>query len=218
MLAKNIIIDGINELYLHRKIVCKQLLVPVFFLWGLGIPLDSLNDSHSFKELCQYIYLGLCLLLQAHLAITIHRIILLADGSLTLNFGRLFMYIWYSIVISMICMPAFAFTFIPSIGLYLAAIVVALVFTSLSLIFPSIAVEDDLTLGRVWELSREYLGSLIICMFMMGFVTNGPSYLFKEVWDLKAVSDLFGWVTAAINMSILSVAYRSIIRNKLESN
>ncbi|MDP6968600.1 MAG: hypothetical protein QGG88_05740 [Gammaproteobacteria bacterium] len=225
MLATKIIIEGITELYHHKKAIFKTLFIPILVIFILGILADKVSVSIPFIVALLIINT----LFGAYIAIAMHRTILLAEVPVALKPRHFIVYIQCLLGMLIIFAPAIALHLIPyislelgfipskakdlvsDIGLALAVIFVSLAMTGYCLILPSVAIDKDLPFATTWEISKKHLVTLLICVAMVAIVTSIPEYLLRDLLGLNLIANLYSWLVFVVEIAILSVAYRTIV-------
>lgn len=205
----------------NKMVLIKALLIPLLVIVGLNIISKLYPENwpiHIFTII-------VTLTVNIVIAITTHRILLLGKESVP-KWGhfavgkREFSFFIASILIGIVCIPILLLALIPYAGIFIAVIGMLIVFSRLSLMFPSIAIDKPLGMQEAWDFTKEYklltLFTIIIfptiftaivgivytlvIKFLMGVVS-------EHLFVLFALLDVFMTVFV---VSALSATYRVI--------
>jgi hypothetical protein len=161
---KEIINDTFILLVKKRNILIKALIIPFILL----VIIDYYNKSFSvlnirniFTDFTLVFFLVLSLIISIIVAITTHRVLLLEKNAVPtwgfFKFGlREFKYLASSFIIGFLCIPFLLLLFIPIIGIPLTFIMVLIIFSRMSLVFPSIALNEEIGIWESWNKTKNY--------------------------------------------------------------
>lgn len=208
----------------YKTRLLKALIIPAFLV--MIIDTASVYSTNSIGSVLLLFLTGLTYTL---FAITIHRIILLGSSSVApwgvLQWSKREMsFLVYLIALIAICIiPATLFGLIAQstnidygafmffIGIAVT-IVLAWLVGRLSLVFPAIAVEDEASFSRSWQLTSQYQFIMSLVVVIFPIVIGIPSSL---VAALPAggifISIFLNMLAAVFTISALSIAYKKII-------
>ena len=159
------------------------------------------------------------------IAIVTHRVLLLGEQSVAtwgeFAFGKRELSFFIStILIGLICIPILFLSFIPMLGIFIAVFLILIIFSRLSLVFPSIAIDEKLDLSQAWNFTKEYklltFFTIVIFPTIVSVVLGAVyslviGFLVGTVWSqlyvLYPVLDVF---IAVFVVSALSATYRVI--------
>ena len=168
------------------------------------------------------ILLGIQLPVHTLFAITTHRVVLMGEGAVPRwgigGWGRREI----SFILHLLGLT-FAAMFLMALGLVLppplavlVAIGIAVVFSSLSLVFPAIAVGDELDVAGAWNLAEGYrlLMVVAVCLFPFVLVLMFALLGFLVPQAIYLIAPVFQGLMTIFAVTALSVAYAEIRRVK----
>lgn len=205
----------------NKTALMKALLIPLICLILTNILLTTYPESFPIS------IFGIIMLTTINITIAIvtHRILLLGQNSVPTwgQFafgGRELSFLIASFLIVIICIPIMFLSLIPTVGIFIAIFSLLVVFSRLSLVFPSIAIDEKLTLAQAWDFTKKYklltffsiiifptVFSLIIgtvYTLIIGFLIGVIS---SKLYVLYPVLDMF---MAVFIVSALSATYKVI--------
>lgn len=216
--AVKAIYGGIVHVKYHFRQLVKSLAVPFVLLIFLvsDVLIPGINTGDLFIiEFAQWIPLTL-------IAITTHRTILEGPDSVPewgiKKFGYSeFKFVFYEIGIVLLSLPfAFIGLMIPDIGKYLAMLIIEYVFSRLSLVFPSIAIDKSIDLKASWVYTKDHQVMMFSSVIIFPFVLTGIEEVLAMIPGLFWISGVLSAVTIVFTVSALSVSYK-IIQDECES-
>ena len=164
-------------------------------------------------------------ILQTWIAITTHRIVLLGEAGVP-RWGlnqwtmRETSYVLYGIALGVVSAGAgLLLAFIPVIGPLLFAALIIIAFSCFSLIFPAIAVEDEVSFERAWQMAQGNILTLIVCVFLFPVMLSLPLLAFALVAAAAPLVSLpliaaLQCVITVLTFTALSLAYAEIKREQ----
>ncbi len=212
---KEIINNSFSLLVKKRDVLAKALLIPFFLLLII----------HYITKIYPSINSSPSLIISIAVAIATHRILLNEEEFPIkwryVEFGsREFKYIRYTLFIGLLCLPSLLCLFIPIIGIFLTVIICLILISRMSLVFPAIALDEEMSVWDSWNNTKNYklitFFSIIVFPTIItlavgvvyGLVIN---YLVKVVSSqldiLYVILDLF--ITVLV-VSTLSSTYKFI--------
>jgi hypothetical protein len=159
------IINNTFILLLEKKnILIKALILPFILLVIIDYynkSFTSPNITNLFSDFTLVFFLILSLIVSVIVAITTHRILLIEKNPVPkwgfFKFGlREFKYLGSSFVIGLLCVPFLLFLFIPIIGIPISLIIILMIFSRMSLVFPSIALDEEISIWDSWNKTKNY--------------------------------------------------------------
>lgn len=148
---KEIINNSFSLLLKKRDVLARALLIPFILLsiiYYIGKIYPTMN---SFPAL----------IISIAVAIATHRI-LLKEEEFPVKWGyfefgsREFKYIRYTLFIGLLCLPSLLCLFIPIIGISLTVIICLILISRMSLVFPAIALDEDMSVWDSWNNTKNY--------------------------------------------------------------
>ena len=104
---------------------------------------------------------------------------------------------------------------IPQIGGFIALPVVAWLVARFSLIFPAIAVDDNGSFSKAWELSRDHQLLMVLVVVVIPVIFYLPAMLIAQIPYTSVIVSLLSTLALVLTIAILSVAYKYISKMKL---
>lgn len=233
---KEIINDTFILLVKKKNILIKALIIPFILLMIIDYYNKSFttpNITNIFSDFTLVFFLVLSLIISIIVAITTHRVLLLEENAVPtwgfFKFGlREFKYLSSSFIIGFLCVPSFLFLFIPIVGIPITLIVVLMIFSRMSLVFPAIALDEEMSIWESWNKTKTYklitffsivIFPMIITILVgliyslvINFLVNVVSSYFDVLYVFL---DLF--ITVLV-VSTLSSTYKFIKKYTYEEN
>ncbi|HIP11513.1 MAG TPA: hypothetical protein EYG97_00260 [Arcobacter sp.] len=242
---KQIFNNTFNTIFEKKKILIKALSLYLFFhILASYFQINNIIYIEGKEEIQNYfIHFGTSFILYIvvlFVAITTHRIFILEEHSIpTWGYFRFTKREWSFIVSSIgigiiAIIIVFAFIFAGTIfgksgtlvGIGLSMIAITIIFSRLSLVFPSISIDKDISLGEAWNFTKEYklLVYLSVIIFPVFFsillgVVYGlvikflVSFVYSELTILYSLLEIF---IAVFTISALSATYKYILEEHPE--
>lgn len=222
MQLSRIVFEAFYVVWWNRITFGKALAIP----FALFTVLDFL-DLLDIPDLLARAFSLLTLLVSAVFAIVTHRLVLLGPGSVG-EWGlrsitrRELLFAGYLIAISvMALLPGAAMSLLVKstelpLGPFLVAalIIYAYLFSRFSLVFPGTAVDEWVTPGRSWRLSRHHQLHLFFVVVVFPMLLMLPSFismLLPSMLDVL-IGSILSTLMLVFTVAALSIAYREIVR------
>lgn len=207
MLFVEIIVEAISVLYEHRLALGRALIIPFALYLGLDV-----TDLYEFTTALFY---PLALALHVIIAVTTHRIILLGDDSINKYWTlvvtkRELMFFLHLIGLFLIIGALFAFFLIPIIGWAISLLLISWVSGRLSLVFPAIAIDKDVSFRYSWDATRDYQVIMFAVVAIFPVILSIPVGIVKFIPQAFWLSSVLGTVVTIFEVAALSVTYRYI--------
>jgi len=205
------IFNSINIIILHRIIIMKTLVFPIVATSAILI---FQPDKPSFTEMILitltewFIY--------TMLAVTIHRIILLGPESVS-NWGlnipgtRELNFFYHSFLIGVLIIPAAITAFIPNIGIFIAAFLMAYIISRLSLVFPSIATDKPVSISESWSATSNHQILMIIVVVIFPVIFSLPELIISIILNgslALILVNIVSLITLIFIVAALSECYK----------
>lgn len=148
---KEIINNSFSLLVKKREVLARALLIPFIFLlviYYIGKIYPNISNFPS-------------LMISIAVAIATHRI-LLKEEEFPVKWGyfefglREFKYFRYTLFICLLCLPSLLCLFIPVIGTSLTVIICLILISRMSLVFPAIALDEEMSVWDSWNNTKHY--------------------------------------------------------------
>ena len=160
------------------------------------------------------------LALHTIVAITTHRIVMLGPDSIpewgirswSMRETRFAKYA--ALLILMFAMLISLAMVTQPIGPPLAMIAIVVAGSSLSLVFPAIAIEEDLSLGGAWRMSQGHLPQLIVCVSLFPLILGLTTLLLAMIPYASALAVIVQLVATVLTNAALSIAFSEIRRSR----
>ena len=215
----SVVFGAVGCVFALKKPLAKALLLPFILLTCLEV-VSSFDPAVPLAIVLAI----LSVLVQTLFAITTHRMILLGPGSVP-EWGivswtkRETLFTLYVLGIALAMIPFVVLVYIPSVGFFLAVIVGAWVMARLSLVFPGIAVDQGVTFGSSWALTKDdqilMLFAVIIFPIVLAVVLVGiPVLLLGLIPGMINLNGILTSFTTIFVVAALSIAYKVIYEEK----
>lgn len=215
----------LSDLSEKKVVLAKALLIPLIILVCIELYIKTIQDPQLVWGKMFFISI-FSLFVSVYVAITTHRILLLGSNSVpvwgSLKFtSREGSFILKTFLLAcLITIPVVLFSLIGNIFIIAGVFISMILFSRLSLVFPAVAVDEELSFSQSWELTKNYkfLTFITVVFFpalltlLVGFVYSlAINFLVKVVSPhlalLSVLLDLF--ITVLI-VGCLSSTYRFI--------
>ena len=153
--------------------------------------------------------------LQTVIAVTTHRLVLLGPGSVP-EWGlrswtkRESLFLLYLFGLVLISMPTAVLQLIPVIGWLAMMAGMAWLASRLSLVFPAVAVEQDISFRCAWSMSAKHQWPLLITVVVFPAILSIPIVLLARVPYASLASSLLAAAATVLTIAALSLAYREV--------
>lgn len=187
---------AIGYLQQYKLQLAKALVLPFLLLLAV--------NSLEFKGYISLVFTFVALLLKSIFAITVHRFILLEPDSVP-NWGiRLLSKRELFFILNLLCLIIFV---IPTLllGRLHGLVIVCWLSGRISLVFPSIATDNEVTVKTSWKLTKKYQRLLSFIVFL--FITI---ILFSFIPNNLLIASFIELLAIVLVAALLSVVYRFI--------
>ncbi len=168
------------------------------------------------------VLLGLQLLIHTLFAVTTHRIVLRGEYQ-DASWGvptwsrRETKFVLNLLGLSLVALMMLSVAVsLPAVGALVVVAVVGVVFSSLSLVFPGVAVDDDIDVVKAWELGSGYRALMVatVCLFPMLLATPFVALVVLVPEVARYMAPVFQTLLTVFTVAALSIAYAEINRVK----
>ncbi|PKF48784.1 hypothetical protein [Enterovibrio nigricans] len=208
-----------------KAAISKAIAIPLVLSYLLDVAVYQSKNS-DLAILSSFVAFAMAILV----AINVHRVLLLGKASVPswgrITFGaieRKFVVYTLGYTFFMIGMGVLVYgfnMFVEPFGLILSLVAIigfALVSCRLSIIFPAIAVGDDISVNAVWQKTEGKTAQLFLLLgvfpILVGVMTQLVSFLGLYMLDL-----LVGYVAMVYFIAILSFAYEHLSEGSRDDN
>ncbi len=163
---KKIINMTFQSVFENKNTLIKSLLLPLAFFIVLRIV------TEEFQNIKESSLIFPNLLINILVAVITHRILLLNEKSVDLwNMPQFNRFLKKTLLFLLICIPFGLLAIIPTVGIILAILSILYISIRLSLVFPSISLDEDITFKQSWEFTKKYQFLLLfsVVLFPMFF-------------------------------------------------
>lgn len=209
-MINKILLATIACLVEYKAILFRTLIIPIIAIYALEIG----NSSENLAMMSIPITI-LTLLIYTVIAVITHRVVLLGEGSIPKwGFNR-----WtkretkftiHLLAILLLVMAVGFLLIIPVVGLVIAPVILIYVAGRLSLVFPGIAIDDDISFQKSWGMTRNYQLIMIFVVIIFPLLTGLPEYLLSELPYAFVVLSIYNAIVTVLMVIILSVTYKYI--------
>lgn len=205
---------GISAVIERKAELTKALALPLAIYLALILLIQSSIDS--LGVMIAVVILNT--MLSVIISVTIHRAIIIEERNTSFavltSFGtRERGYLLALIVSGVCCLPSFVFLLIPDIGGYMTTVATAYIFSRISLMFPSVAIDASMSAKDSWRVTKNNQ------VMMLAVVSVFPAFFSVLEWGMSKLSvpsvllDVLSVGTIVFVVSALSEAYRTIMAN-----
>lgn len=210
--ATEAVIRGWGKLKAEQDALIKVLPLPILILVVMEFfRLQTESPSIMFLSAILSIYL------YAVIAISVHRIILIGgdavDTPVMLPKQRTFEFIVYSIAIGVILIPLVVLLFLPPVGIVLFYLAAAYLVGRVSLVLPSLAIDNRWTFAESWRATRNYQFEMFFIVGILPFISVIPELLLRGIPGAGPLLVLLSSMVSIFVITTLSVAF-SLIQNE----
>jgi hypothetical protein len=205
--------EAFGSLIEYKAQIIKVLAAPFIFL-----VMFSLFEFFYSDKIPLTISFAVPFLIGMTAAITIHRIILVGEKSVSIS--RLFKikkrnirFIGNAIAVILLITPLLFLSVIPVFGKPLALFIIFYFFSRVSLVFPAIASDNSLTFLQSWKATNNFktqqlvliVGILLITLIVIGF-------LIHAIPGVGWLASLIVFIMLIYMSAVLSIVYRNIAK------
>ncbi len=226
-MIKSVLFETVSALYLYRNQLFKAAVGPFILLLIISFSLLSISNNFLI-----YFLWAISIIIEVYLAVRIHRVILLKSNAvvdwalqswskremLFLMHYAVFIFIGFILEIiifrsSLLTMYVdsesliylYVFSFLPV--LYLLC--------RLSLVFPSIAIDEALKFKQSWEHTKKHQFLMLNVIFLLPIIFLIPLVLLLVFFENSVIiNTLINWFLTVIQVSLLSIAYKNLLISK----
>lgn len=209
-----VVVGAVLYLWHYRLPLLKALLVPFALMLVLELA-DRLHASSAVDLLSALVWLAVF----AVFAITTHRIVLLGPGSVppwgigwwSKREWRFLLYLFGFTGLLLACSVVLSFlALIPFLGVLVGLLLTCWLAARLSLVFPALALEEQASFRRSWQMTRDYQGLMIAVVVLFPVLIAVVLVTFRELSGAFAVIALLSSLVLVFEVAVLSVAYQHI--------
>lgn len=215
--VKKILLGALGYVSTYRNTLVKVLAIP--FLLYLLIDIAELYVQGNLS----FVLLSIAsVAVNTIMAVSTHRVILIGPEDVTpmsaFNWSnRETRFVAYGILMGvMLVVVMLPLLLIPQVGGFIALPIVAWLVARLSLIFPAIAVDENVSLSKAWELSREHQLLMVLVVVVIPVLFYLPAMLIAQIPYSSVIVSLVSTLALVLTIALLSVAYKYIRESKPE--
>lgn len=171
----------------------------------------------SSNTLVSYALLFLTIVAQVLLAITTHRMVLLGPDSesewgITTWSKRETYFLMHVIAFFLMMSLVSLLSYIPILGLILGAFIILWAFGRLTLVFPAIAVGNNISFDGAWKLSENYKLLMFLVVFVLPVLMASPILLISLLPYSTIMVSVASIIALTFQIIVLSKTYDYIMR------
>jgi len=205
---RQILKDSISFVYYYKTILGKVIFIPILLI----VLLSFIEYESLFHNFMLYI---ISLIIYTSVAISTHRIILLGPSSIPkhgfyIPSKRDIKFILYTLVIGILMIPTIILVYIPYAGVVVMMIAIFYLLGRLSLVFPAIAIDQNLSISESWKNSKNYQFSMMIIVSIFPFIVSIPEKLLSYIPHTEILVNILGLITTVFVVAALSTAFKYI--------
>lgn len=220
---RKIIIETFDNIFKNAKYLVPKLIIPTFLISLITyfVPqfitieaVENIDLKTLDPVLLQISIVSSIILIMANIsiAVTTHRVSILGEKSVptfgSLIFGfREFKFLFRSILFGFfIGIITFLIMLIPIAGIFLVPIVLIILTSRLSLIFPAVSCDEKMSFFQSWKYTKDFklLTILMVIIFPIIFsLTVGIVYTFAIEFLIKLVSPHMAFLYSILNVFIM---------------
>ncbi len=152
------------------------------------------------------------------MSLKLHKIVLgLEKEQLSISPKQTLSYFYCSLILGLIILPTLAFLKIPSAGMILTAFSIMFIISRFSIVFPSIAAGEKLTFSESWNITKPYQKELFLTCGVFAIVSYAISHILETYISIQLLTSIIDLILFIFNISIMTVAYKAIINNRMKS-
>lgn len=206
------------------KIAASAVMTVVYYRWrlvkALAIPfsiyvlLDLLTylNSSAFGTLILWVLNGA---VYSVFAITTHRMVLLGadavpEWGITRWSRRETSFALHLIGVSLLAIPASLPAVIPYVGVVITIVLLCWLMGRLSLVFPGIAVDDEFSFGKSWELTEDHQLLMFLVVVVFPLIVAVPVILLAFIPYTTLLTSLLSTLLVVFEVAALSMAFKLI--------
>ena len=209
---KKIILGALGLVLYHKWALLKALWLPIVLYMLLA--LTALYELGKVGNLLVFLA---SLAIQTIFAITTHRVILLGPDSIT-NWAVLHwtkretLFALMLIALGLLAVPFAFLFFIPHIGPFLGILLMCWVTARLSLVFPAIAIDREISFSTSWNMTKNYQPIMFLVVIILPVMLYLPTYLLRSIPYTFVISSLLTAFATVFVVTALSVTYKIIAK------
>lgn len=241
---ERIFVKTFDSIFKNFNNLFQKLLIPIFFVTFLDFYLSNfflpqfiINTKNRIFELDQILlllFIGFILMmLNISIAVTVHRIAILGNDSVS-KYGsfildkRDFKFLFKSMLLVLIfIIPNAIISLIPVVGVFLSFIFTVMLVSRLSLVFPALSCDEEISFKESWNLTKDYklLTFVMLVLFPVIFsISVSFVYSLLIAFLTNVISEYFSIFYSFLNIfimifivSLLSNLYIEIKSKKIDS-
>ncbi|WP_321469999.1 hypothetical protein [Halarcobacter sp.] len=220
---EKIFVSTFDSIFKNFNNLFQKLLIPIlliiiidyFFINSLNTSsISALKEGNfNFNQLITIFLISfLLMMLNISIAITTHRVSILGNNAVS-NYGspilgkREFKFLLKSIQLCfIIAIPTILLSLIPTVGIFIAIGVAVILSSRLSLVFPAIACDYNMSFKQSWNITKRYklLTFVMIIIFPIIFSLS-VSFVYNLAigFLVKVVSEYFSIFYSLLNIFIM---------------
>jgi hypothetical protein len=207
-----IVQEAFERVVQNRMHLLNLLIVPFLIIFGWGILQDKTTSTFL-----SFLSIGVGLIVQTVIAITIHRVILLGSEQVTSEN----IYQWskretrfalhlVALILFMGSIGIVALVF-NIFGLIIGPFLSLWVFSRCSLVFPAIALNKEFSFEHSWKLTSEHQLQMFLVVLAFPFLLNMPLFFLKQINGLWMIASILSTLSVVFTIAALSVSYECIV-------
>lgn len=210
MESKKVILEAFFCVDKYKQILVKALAIPFVIL--LAIDASSLLYLHPVLSWALTV-LGIGV--QAVLAITTHRVLLLGPSSVS-TWGitswskRETSFVLHVIGLGLLMIPIAFTAMIPIVGILVAIVLICWVTGRLSLVFPGIALDKEMSFKLSWEMTKNYQMLMFLVVIPFPLLLAIPTIILNFIPHTFLLSSFISTFLIVFQVAALSMVYQLI--------
>lgn len=206
--------EALGSLIEYKAQVLKVLTIPFIIL-----VIFSLFEFFYTDKIPLTISFTVPFLIGMTAAITIHRIILVGERSVSIRRllkikKRNIKFIGNGIIVTILIIPILLFlSVIPVFGKPIALFIIFYFFSRISLVFPAIASDNSLTFFQSWKATNSFkTQSLVLIVGILLIILIATGFLIQTLPWIGWLASLIVFIMLIYMSAVLSIVYRQIVK------
>lgn len=220
---EKILVSTFDSIFKNFDKLFQKLLIPIFLLVLIEYfftnfinvnTISNIKDGNfNLNQLAIFfLLLFLLIMINISIAITTHRVSILGNDSVS-NFGsailgkREFKFLFKSIQLCFIlAIPTFLLSLIPVAGIFIAIGVAVIISSRLSLVFPALACDNNMSFKESWNITKRYkLLTFIMIVVFPAIFSFSVAFVYNLAigFLVKVVSEYFSILYSFLNIFIM---------------
>lgn len=211
---KKVLAGAILSVFENRAVVAQVLMIPFFAFVAVG--LAGYLDLNALVSTGLSV-VGVCI--QVVFAITTHRVVMLGPDSVS-KWGviswskRETFFLLHLVAIGLMITPLALLGIIPVAGWIIAIALIAYLMSRLSLVFPSIAINEGAGFKLSWQLTKNYQTLMLLVMVVVPLTLSIPTFIVGFIPYGFVVADFLSLILVVFEVAVLSMSYRLIVQKE----